>query len=169
MRTRQPRRAAALRAFSSSFSITQRGAICRPESRLSPRLAGLETPSASTPGGPRRPGRRRQMFGQQAGAPVHGLLALASAVSSLRRWLLDRAAPLPQAGRGLICGLVYARTLRSIRGHRLPLSTQNDWRGCAETAIRAPEKRKVGSSILPLTTTLTRENAESVISAALAC
>jgi hypothetical protein len=54
--------------------------------------------------------------------------------------------------RGLICGLVYARARGSIGGHRLPLTTRNDDRGRAETVIPAPEKRKVGSSILPLTT-----------------
>jgi hypothetical protein len=56
-----------------------------------------------------------------------------------------------------------------MRGQRVALTTRNDDRSRAETVIPAPEKRKVGSSILPLTTTLTRANAESVISAAAAC
>jgi hypothetical protein len=37
-------------------------------------------------------------------------------------------------------------------GHQVALTTRNDERGRAETVIPAPEKRKVGSSILPLTT-----------------
>ena len=36
---------AARRAFSPSFCVTQRDALCRPDSPLSTRLAGLETPS----------------------------------------------------------------------------------------------------------------------------
>ena len=57
--------------------------------------------------------------------------------------------------RGHICGLVYASVRASIAGHQVALTTPDDERGRAETVILAPEKRKVGSSILPLTTTLT--------------
>jgi hypothetical protein len=95
------------------------------------------------------------MLGQQAGNLVRGALAPASA-GSLRRddsWAARRA--FGRLGRGLICGLVYAGARGSIGDHWLPLTTQNDDRGRTETAISAPEKRKVGSSILPLTTTLT--------------
>jgi hypothetical protein len=49
-------------------------------------------------------------------------------------------------------GLVHLSAGGSITGDRLPLTTQNDWRRRALTVILAPEKRKVGSSILPLTT-----------------
>jgi hypothetical protein len=66
------------------------------------------------------------------------------------RWTARRV--FRRLGRGLICGFVYARARESIRGHRAPLTTRNDGRGRAETVIPAPEKRKVGSSILPLTT-----------------
>jgi hypothetical protein len=55
-------------------------------------------------------------------------------------------------GRGLSCGLVYARARESIRGHRAPPATRNDGRGRAETVIPAPEKRKADGSIPPLTT-----------------
>jgi hypothetical protein len=55
-------------------------------------------------------------------------------------------------GRGLISGLVYPGAWGSIAGHRVTLTTPDDEHGRAETVIPAPEKRKVGSSILPLTT-----------------
>jgi len=43
------------------------------------------------------------------------------------------------------------------------LTTRNDERGRAETVIPASEKRKVGSSILPLTTILTCVDVHLVI------
>jgi hypothetical protein len=55
-------------------------------------------------------------------------------------------------GRGLTSGLVYFSAGGSIAGHRVALTTPNDEHGRAEIVIPAPEKRKVGSSILPLTT-----------------
>jgi hypothetical protein len=72
-------------------------------------------------------------------------------------------------GRGLTSGLVYFSAGGSIAGHRVALTTPNDEHGRAEIVIPAPEKRKVGSSILPLTTTLIRTNADSIIPAAPAC
>src|SRR5262249_28595657 len=92
------------------------------------------------------------MFGQQPRNPVRGPLTPASARSPRRRRLLHSAARLPCARRGLICGLVYGGIGGSTTGHRLPLTTRNDDCGRAETVILAPGKRKVGSSILPLTT-----------------
>jgi hypothetical protein len=53
--------------------------------------------------------------------------------------------------RGLICGLVYPSARGSIAVCRVALATPDDGHGRAETLIRAPERRKVGSSILPLT------------------
>jgi hypothetical protein len=55
--------------------------------------------------------------------------------------------------RGLISGLVYPGAWGSIADHRIALTTPDDEHGRAETLIPAPEKRKVGSSILPLITT----------------
>jgi hypothetical protein len=43
------------------------------------------------------------------------------------------------------------------------LTTPDDERGRAETVILAPEKRKVGSSILPLNTALTCADVRLVI------
>jgi hypothetical protein len=77
----------------------------------------------------------------------------------LRRWwrrspsvtLVADGAPCSSARDGLICSLVYLSTAGSIAVHRKLLSTAKDSHGHAETVVLAPEKRKVGSSTLPLT------------------
>jgi hypothetical protein len=143
-------------ASSTRRSLPEVGALAQTRS-----MTAMLTQPAS-PTGALTAGPRLQMLGQQAGNLVRGALAATSARSPRRRGVLDSAARLPLAGGGLICGLVYASARGSIRGHWLPLTTQNDWRGRALTVILAPEKRKVGSSILPLTTTLTSADALSV-------
>jgi len=138
-------------ASSTRRSLPEVGALAQTRS-MTAMLVQPASPTGALTAGP-----RLQMLGQQAGNLVRGALAAASAGSPRRRGVLDSAARLPLAGGGLICGLVYASARGSIRGHWLPLTTQNDWRGRALTVILAPEKRKVGSSILPLTTTLIRD------------
>jgi hypothetical protein len=61
---------------------------------------------------------------------------------------------MPGAGprRGLISSLVYLSTSGSIGDYGRPVSTANDLPDRAETVMLAPEKRKVGGSIPPLTT-----------------
>src|SRR6185437_14618252 len=55
--------------------------------------------------------------------------------------------------RSLISSLIHPRTPASIGVHRSFLSRHVDLRGRSCTVIRNPEKRKVGGSTPPLTTT----------------
>jgi hypothetical protein len=63
----------------------------------------------------------------------------------------------------LIPSLIHPRAPASIDVHRMPLSRQGDLRGQSCTMILNPEKRKVGGSTPPLTTTLNCVNVCLVI------
>jgi hypothetical protein len=83
---------------------------------------------------------------ERSGGPLRN-----SPGTSREAWRTARHGP----RHSLISSLIHLRTPASIGVHRRPLSSRRDLRGRSCTVVPNPEKRKVGSSILPLTTGLT--------------
>jgi hypothetical protein len=87
---------------------------------------------------------------ERAGATAGGQEAFHAAVKLIADSATSSSRSPDQANlaaeSGLISSLIHLHALGSIGGYGSPLSTANDQYGRAQTAIPAPEKRKVGSS-----------------------